>query len=131
LGKEIQPLLLFIKGNLFGISGVFVFTKTTIAALLFIGLVILISFVYLLFNMNTKKIKARKTFYLLIWVFLISVAIYVFLPSVSVDIAWLLMIPVSYFLTHYFMFVRKKLVPSILFSILFAVIFLLQILNLF
>jgi hypothetical protein len=131
LGKDLQALSMVIKSNLFGISDGFTFTRITVAALIFIILVIIMSFVYLLFTMNIKKIKARNTFYLLIWVFLISVGIYVFLPSVSVEITWLMIIPVSYFLTHFFLYVRKKTVPGILFSLLIVFILLVQILHLF
>ena len=53
--------------------------------------------------------------------------VYFALPSASVEIVWLASIPVSYFLTHYFVFVKKKLVPDILFSLLFVFILLIQI----
>jgi hypothetical protein len=131
LGKDLQSLFIIIKNNLFGISDGFVFSRITLAVLIFVILLILISFVYLLFTMNIKKIKARKTFYLLIWVFLISVGIYVLLPSVSVEITWLMIIPVSYFLTHFFLYIKKKRVPGIIFSLLIVLILLLQALNLF
>jgi hypothetical protein len=54
-------------------------------------------------------------------------AIYIILPSVSVEIVWLTGIPASYVLAHYFVFVKKKLVPEIFFSVLFILIVLIQI----
>jgi hypothetical protein len=63
----------------------------------------------------------------MIWTFLISLVVYFAMPSVSVEIVWLASIPVSYFLTHYFVFVKKKLVPDILFSLLLVFILLIQI----
>ena len=77
--------------------------------------------------LNNKKIKSRKTFSLLIWIFLISVAVYILIPSVSVEIVWITAIPVSYFLTHYFVFIRKKLVPEILFSVFVIFVIIIQI----
>jgi putative flippase GtrA len=77
--------------------------------------------------MNIKKIKSRKTFSLLIWTFLIAIIVYYAVPSVSVEIAWLMGIPVSYFLTHYFVFVKKKLVPEILFTLFIVFIVFIQI----
>ena len=71
------------------------------------------SIAYLFTLLNTKKIKSRKTFSLLIWTFLISVAVYFIMPSVSVEIIWITAIPASYFLTHYFVFMKKKLMPEI------------------
>jgi len=131
MDKDIQSLIALIRENLFGISDGFTFTWMTVAALIYVILVILMSFVFLLFTMNTEKIKARKTFYLLIWVFLISVGIYVLLSSVSVEIIWLMSIPASYFLTHYFLHLRKKMVPGILFSLIIFLVLLLQGLFLF
>jgi hypothetical protein len=77
--------------------------------------------------MNTKKIKSRKTFSLMIWTFIISLIVYFALPSASIEMVWLTSIPVSYFLTHYFVFVKKKMVPEILFTLLFVFILLIQI----
>jgi hypothetical protein len=77
--------------------------------------------------MNTKKIKSRKTFSLLIWTFIISIVVYFAVPSVSIEITWLMGIPVSYFMAHYFVFVKKKLVPEILFSLFILFILFIQI----
>ena len=82
---------------------------------------------FLFTHLNIKKIKSRKTFSLLIWVFLISVAVYFIMPSVSVEIIWITAIPVSYFLAHYFIFIRKKLMAEIFLSVLFLIILLIQI----
>jgi hypothetical protein len=127
LGKDIKKLLSLMEYNLFGIPAGYVFTRLTIVAVSFAGLSTLVSIVYLLMLMKTKKIKSRKTFSLLLWVFLISVGVYFMIPSVSVEIVWIIGIPVSYFCTHYFVFVKKKLVPEIFFSVLFVLIFLIQI----
>ena len=127
IGKDLEALLSLVENNLLGRSEGYVFTRLTVVAMIFNGLIILISIIYLLMLMNTKKIKSRKTFSLLIWVFLISLGVYFVLPSVSVEIVWLTGIPVSYFLTHYFVFVKKKLVPEIFFSVFFVLILLIQI----
>ena len=49
------------------------------------------------------------------------------MPSVSVEMIWITAIPVSYFLAHYFLFIRKKLMPEIFLSVLFLLILLIQI----
>ena len=129
-GKDIAVLLSLIGSNLLDKSADYQFSGLTIAALIFSGIIILVSIAFLFKLMNTKKIKSRKTFSLLIWVFLISTGIYFVLPSVSVEIVWIISIPVSYFLAHYFVFVKKKLVPDIFFAGLFVLILLIQILYL-
>ena len=129
-GQDLNKLLSLLDYNLFSKTATFEFSMLTIAVLSFLGLITLISLGFLFMVMNGKKIKSRKTFYLLLWIlYNISVNI-LSLPAVSVEIVWLAGIPVSYFLSHYFVFVRKKLVPEILFSLLFILIALIQILYL-
>jgi uncharacterized membrane protein YuzA (DUF378 family) len=127
LGKDLNRLLSLLEYNLFSKTAIYAVTRLTAVALILIGLATLVAFIYLLKSMNTKKIKSRKTFSLLLWAFFISMAIYIILPSVSVEIVWLTGIPASYVLAHYFVFVKKKLVPEIFFSVLFILIVLIQI----
>jgi hypothetical protein len=127
IGKDVIALMKLFVSNLFFRSTYYPFPRLTIIALIFFGAFILVSLIQLLQHLNTKKIKSRKTFSLIIWTFLISIIIYFALPSASVEITWLTSIPVSYFLTHYFVFAKKKLVPEILFSLLFVFILLIQI----
>jgi hypothetical protein len=127
IGKDVWTLLKLLGNNLFTRSTYYPFPRLTIVALIFSGSLIFVSIIQLIRHMNTKKIKSRKTFSLMIWTFLISIIVYVALPSASVEIVWLISIPVSYFLTHYFVIVKKKLVPEILFSLLFVFILFIQI----
>ena len=128
LGKDLNELISQMGYNLFGKQTDYVFTGLTIAAGIFTGLVTLVSIIYLLMTMNAKKIQSRKIFSLLLWLFIISLTIFILSPSGSVEMIWITGIPVSYFLSHYFVLARKKLVPEILFSILFILILLIQIL---
>jgi hypothetical protein len=130
LDKDLNELLSLFEYNLFGKHPIYDFSRLMIVTIIYLGFLLVLSISYLLMVMNTKKIQARKTFFLLIWVFLISSAVYVILQSVSVEIIWLTGIPVSYFLTHYFIFSRKKLVTEILFSIFFILIIMIQVLYL-
>jgi Family of unknown function (DUF6427) len=127
IGKDVRALFRLLADNIFTRSTFYPFPRLIIAGLIFSGLLILFSIAQLLRQMNTKKIKSRKTFSLLIWTFIISIIVYFALPSTSVEIIWLTSIPVSYFLTHYFVFAKKKLVPEILFSLLFVFILCIQI----
>jgi hypothetical protein len=60
----------------------------------------------------------------------IAFAVYFVLPSASVELIWLASIPVSYFVAHYFVFSKKKLLPEIFFAALFIIIIVMQIWNL-
>jgi len=127
MGRDLTAFLDLIKKNLFEKSPDFQFSRLTIVVLLSIGIIVLISIVYLFMLMKTKKIKSRKTFSLFIWVFLISLIIYFVLPSVSVEIVWVINIPVSYFLAHHFIFNSKKIINEIILSGLFFLVLLIQI----
>jgi hypothetical protein len=130
LGKDLRELLSLFEYNLFGKNTSYDFSRLMVVTIIYLGFILALSISYLLMGINTKKIQARKTFFLLIWVFLISCGVYITLPTVSVEIIWLIGIPVSYFLTHYFIFARKKLIPEILFSIFFVLIIMIQVLYL-
>jgi hypothetical protein len=126
-GKDLRDLWSLIVYNLIGKAGSYVFTPLIVIAIIFTGLTTLVSIVYLLSLMNTKKIKARKTFSLLLWSFFIALAVFAFTKPVSVEIIWIIGIPVSYLLTHYFIFIKKRLIPEIFFSLFFIFIILIQI----
>ena len=126
-GKDLNLLVSMAKHNLFDIAGEYYFSRIIITGLIMIGIVILISLFHLVSVMNIKKIKSRKTFTELIWTFIISIALFFALPSVSVELIYLAGIPLSYFLTHYFVFSKKKLMPEIFFAVLFIIIIVQQI----
>jgi hypothetical protein len=109
----------------------YIFQRLTIVTLIFEAIFVIMSIGYLIMVLNSKKIKSRKTFTLLIWVFIISVAVYFLVPSVSVEMIWISGIPVSYFLAHYFILTRKKLVSELFFTILFVLVLLIQALYVF
>lgn len=126
-GKDIRALLTLIRVNLFLRTEGYFFSRLTIVSLILGSIIVIISLTYLFTLLNTKKIKSRKTFSLLIWTFLISVAIFFIMPSVSVESVWITAIPVSYFLTHYFIFIKKRWLPEIFLSVMFLLILAIQI----
>ena len=131
LGKDIGTFLADIKENLFGYSPEYSFTRLTIVVLIYSALIILVSIGFLIARMNSKKIQSRKTFSLLIWGFVISLVLYFSLPSVSVEIIWLTGIPASYFLAHYFVFVKDKILPEIFFTGFYLLVLLIQVFYIF
>jgi hypothetical protein len=131
LGRDLGVLYSDIMNNLFGDNPGYSFSRLTIIILIYSGLLILLSIIFLIGQINSKKIKSRKTFYLLLWGFFISIALYFILPSVSVEIVWIMGIPASYFLAHYFVFVRKKIVTELLLSVYLILVLLLQALFIF
>lgn len=128
LGEDIGQLISDINKNLFSGSAEVTFSRIQIVLLVFLALVIFVSTIFLLQRIHTMKIKSRKTFYLLFWVLIISVILYMVIPSVSLELIWITAIPVSYIFSHYFIYVRKKLIPEIIFTVFFLLVLLIQIL---
>jgi len=131
LGKDLTIFLTDITENLFGYSGAYDFSRLILVTVIFIGLALAAAIFFLLMRMNSKKIKSRKTFTILLWSFFISLILYFVLPSVSVEIIWITAMPAGYFLAHYFVFARKKLVPEIIFSGFLVLILLVQAFHIF
>jgi hypothetical protein len=129
LGKDLNELLSVIRYNLFGKHTDYVFSRVIIVTIIFLGISFVLSIANLLMEMSKKKIQARKTFSLLIWQLILSLVLYFALPSVSVEILWIIGIPLCYILAHYLLFSRNKVVPEVVFSIFFLLILLIQILN--
>jgi hypothetical protein len=127
IGRSPLSLIKVIGDNLFVKAMYYPFPRLTVAALLFLAVLVIISIFELMKVMNNKKIKSRKTFSLMFWIFFISLIVYFVLPSASVEIVWLISIPISYFLSHYFVYAKKKLVPGIFFSLMFIFILLIQV----
>ena len=131
LGHTPNDFLSLVYNNLTIEHEGYIFQRLIIVTLIFVAILVIMSIGYLIMVLNSKKIKSRKTFTLLIWVFIISVAVYFLVPSVSVEMIWISGVPVSYFLAHYFILTRKKLVSEIFFTLLFVLVLLIQALYIF
>lgn len=125
-GRDVNMLVTLIRDNLFGQLPAFSFSRINNLALGVFFLVVTMSLLHLVSLINNKKIKARKTFLILIWEFFISLALYFILPSVSGEIFWLTAISASYFITHYFVFSRNRIIPEVVFSLLCLMVILSQ-----
>lgn len=127
-GKDLRSLFEVFSYNLFAETSEYYFSLSVVAGLLLTGLIIFVCLVHLLSLLNNKKIKARKTFTLLIWTLVISFVVYFASPSASVELIWLAALPLSFIMAHYFIFSRKKLFPEIFFAMLFLIVVYMQVL---
>ena len=129
-GKDMDLQLSAVSYNLFGKDSHYSIPGLTLGVLVTAGTIVLISVTHLLSAINTKKIKSRKTFILLLWTFFLALGIYLLFKPVSAEIQWLIAIPPTYFVTHYFVFSRAKRLPGIMLALLFMLSALVQIANL-
>ncbi len=74
----------------------------------YILLMVLISSIFMLRVFQAKKILARRTFNLLFWWFILSIAIYFLVPSASYEMIIIAVIPVSFILAHYFNYTKIR-----------------------
>jgi hypothetical protein len=129
-GKDMGSMLSAVSYNLFAKDGNVIIQLLTLIILIISGIIVLISVGQLLSAINSKKIKSRKTFILFLWTFLIIAGVYLLSGPVSEEILWLAMIPTSYFMTHFFVFSRRRLLPEITLAALFLLAALAQVVNL-
>jgi hypothetical protein len=131
LDYDLGVFLSDITYNLIGVSPGYIYPKLTIVVLVWLGVIVIVSIGFLMNLFNSKKIKSRKTFHLLLYVLFISVGLFLILRSVSVEMVWISGIPASYLLTHFFIFAKKKIIREIIFSVFFLLVLLLQALHIF
>ncbi len=130
IGKDIKELLRLIFVNLFEKEAGYQYPILILATLAIVTLGILASLSNLFRLINTKKIKSRKVFVLLLSAFLISIGVFVAVPSASAEMIWLISIPSSYFLSFYFVFTKKKVFPEIYFWTILLLVLIIQFVNL-
>jgi Family of unknown function (DUF6427) len=129
-GKDMDSMLSAVSYNLFNKDGNFIIHTLTLVVLIISGIIVLISVTQLLSAINSKKIKSRKGFILLLWTFFITAGVTLLSDPVSAEIFWLAVIPPVYFLTHFFVFSRRRLLPEIMLAALFVLAALVQVINL-
>jgi hypothetical protein len=125
--NDLSVLISDFKFNLFADIENFRQPAFTIVALVILGAITLMCVVYLFSVINTKKIKSRKTFRLLIWSFLIASGVSLLIHPLSGEIFWLAGVTVAYLISHYLVFARKRKITEIVFLLIIVMAAALQI----
>jgi hypothetical protein len=91
---------------------------------LFIYIIILIIFssIYSIYQIQHKKVSVRKYFQIFLWLFIISLSIYIFSNFSFTGILIYAIFPVSYLLSNYFNSFRNLFWYELFFSVLFALL---------
>lgn len=125
-GRDMNMLIETIGANISESAPNYFWSPEMIILSSVVGLTTLVALIHLISVFNTKKVRSRKTFSLLIWIFIIVFFTYIIVPSISVEAFHILLIPATYFLTHYLVFKRNKKIANVIFAILFIVVVILQ-----
>lgn len=114
-GESPGELTEIIVHNLFDRVPSVEWSRTLVILLIIVALNFLPTLLYLLREMPTYKIRSRKTFELFIWMLVISALAFLFVPSVSAEMAALAALPVSFIMANQMAFTRRVIVAEILF----------------
>ncbi len=113
-GGNLADLTGTISHNLFDPITSFNWGRTLVILLVVTGLNMLPALFSLVREMPTYKIRSRKTFELFLWMIVLSVAAYLFVPAVTVEMYAVLAIPVAFIIAGYYAFVRRLVTAEIL-----------------
>jgi len=59
-------------------------------------------------SLRAKKVRTRKFFELFLWIFIISIAQFLFLPNVGVEVLLIAILPTTFIFTEYMYHTRRK-----------------------
>lgn len=139
----LTPLLLafswfYLTDNLIEMKNVILQNITTKRTLIrgdlslqiYLAFVVLLTIIGSLFmvlkNFDEKKVSSRKFFTVLFWMFINSLLILVAIPSVSAEFFIIMALPLSYLIANYFVFIKNRIISSILFYTLLALVIYMQ-----
>lgn len=83
----------------------------SIPVIIFAGLIafiILLSSQFLMKTYAMKKILPRKAYAIFLWIFIISLLMYIFDKNVSAEMIYIIAIPLSFLLSHYFALLKSE-----------------------
>ncbi len=86
----------------------------------FLFLLIMVTSIKIIGNYQNKKIKTRKYFEINWWYFFVAILLFAVLKRSSLDLIYLVALPVSFLLTEFFYSVRSKTVLNIILLLLFC-----------
>jgi len=83
-----------------------------------LGLLLVLSSLYMINVVEEKKISSRKYFMILLIFFTFCLAIYFLFTGAGIELYYLAVIPLTYILSHYFVLQKHKWIGEVLFLIL-------------
>lgn len=126
-GEEMYLFTELIISNIITPASSYYWSPLLITVLIVGSILLVVSLSHLISVFTSKKIKSRKTFSLLIWILILSLAVYFLVPSASVEILYILLIPFVYIVSHFIVFVKNKKIANVVFAIYFLAILIIQV----
>lgn len=92
----------------------------------YLGIITLLSSFFLLAQYDEKKISTRKYFQVFFWIFFISVIILIAVPAVSQEVFIIMAIPLTYLISNYLVFMKRRFWGEVIVYILLSGVIYLQ-----
>jgi hypothetical protein len=121
-GRSINDLTEIIRHNLFDETLHIYLSRTMIVLLVVTGIIFISALFSVVREMNTMKIRSRKTFELLFWMIIVCVICYIFVPAVSAEMNAIAAIPAAFIMSGYFTFTRRTATVEILFWLMLGML---------
>ena len=97
---------------------------------IYIGFLLLLTIVSgfsLLSHINSQKVVTRKYYGILFWILIVSIALFLLIPSVSVEILVIMAIPLSFLFSNFMISIKKEIFGDIILLLFLGQIVWLQI----
>lgn len=130
---SIEPASLIesLHDNLFSGMPDHDFSSAESVVIIIASLSVITGIFFLLSRINGMKIKSREIFILLIWVFVLSIMLFLFSPCASAELIYLAAIPAVYFISYFLIYNKTKAIKEIMIAALFLSAVAIQILRYF
>lgn len=97
--------------------------------LIFLSILTALSAIFLAQNYDTKKISSRKYLSVLTFFLITSGALPWISKTAAFEAMVIILIPVTYFISHYLIFVNNRIVPDVIFGLMLAFTIFMQFIN--
>ncbi|MBN1182881.1 MAG: hypothetical protein JXB49_11375 [Bacteroidales bacterium] len=117
---NIDKILLIIIKQIITVQAYPDLSDYEIANFVIIGLIFLLSSIYMIWTFPKKKIQLRKYYVYFLWMFLVTIGVFLISPFVAFEMITILAIPLSFLISHFYLETRSHYWGDIL--ILFSLI---------
>jgi hypothetical protein len=120
-----ETIIIAIKSN-FNFHATLDLNKSQLVFMGFLAILILLASQYILKIMPNKKILPRKSYNLFLIEFFIIILIFFCIPSATSELVYIIAVPVSMLISHFFVTARKTRLLEIVFDLLVVFLLVLQ-----
>jgi len=111
-----------IYKNLYSLAGYNISEINYYVYIGFLSLLSIISGFFLLSHVNSQKVVTRKYYGILSWILIVSITIFILVPSVSEEILMIIAVPLSFMISNYMVYIKKELIGDIILILFFCLI---------